>query len=65
MVDWAGNPPISGAHPTILVDIATAKAVRTQRLKSPLGMQSPPARTNKKNVLMDLAMAITVGLPDL
>jgi hypothetical protein len=29
-------------------DIATAKAVRTQRLKSPLRMRSPPTRTNQK-----------------
>jgi hypothetical protein len=42
-----------------LVDfIATAKAVRTQRLKSPLVMQSPPTRTNQKNVLTNLATAI-------
>jgi hypothetical protein len=43
--------------------IATAKAVRTQRLKSPLGMQSAPARTNQKDVLMNLATALSSILP--
>lgn len=42
-----------------VIPIATAKDIRTlQRLKPPLVMKSPPTRTNQKNVLITVVVAI-------